>query len=97
MKEKLEGAVMSKALDLLQEIWDTTYLDDASFLEYPIFDENDERFEQIKQALKRNEPMKPIQNNDPRFYDCPNCQENISSVENYCPDCGQKLDWSEWQ
>lgn len=30
------------------------------------------------------------------FYECPKCGETlIERHYNYCPDCGQKLDWSE--
>lgn len=60
----------------------------------------------IKQALKRNEPMKVIlKDKGFEHYDvyCPKCKEYVgfkNSVReswawNYCPLCGQKLDWSE--
>ena len=49
----------------------------------------------IEKALQRNVALEPIQNNNPRYYDCPNCQENVSSDEDYCCYCGQKLDWSD--
>ena len=30
------------------------------------------------------------------FYNCPKCGEAvIGRCYNYCPDCGQKLDWSD--
>ena len=55
----------------------------------------------IKQALKRNEPMKvdletilSIRNSF--FYNCPKCGKPLRRYYNYCPDCGQKLDWSNW-
>ncbi len=60
----------------------------------------------IEEALKRNEPMKPLLK-DMGFghYDiyCPSCKEYIgyknsvrqSLTLKYCPDCGQKLDRSE--
>jgi predicted amidophosphoribosyltransferase len=32
--------------------------------------------------------MKPIDNS------CPKCKRNDIMYENYCPNCGQKLDWS---
>ena len=26
---------------------------------------------------------------------CPNCRKTVFYVENYCPNCGQHLDWSK--
>lgn len=26
---------------------------------------------------------------------CPSCNKTVFYVENYCPNCGQKLDWRE--
>ena len=26
---------------------------------------------------------------------CPSCSKTVFFVENYCPNCGQKLDWRE--
>jgi ribosomal protein L32 len=54
----------------------------------------------IKDALKRNEPMKPKHPvyNQHRLIGlislCPNCGEEVRG-DNYCPDCGQKLDWGK--
>jgi len=29
------------------------------------------------------------------FYNCPNCKGyNVMKRSSYCPDCGQRLDWS---
>lgn len=30
-----------------------------------------------------------------RYYDCPKCNEEIERYVDYCPYCGQKLDWIE--
>ena len=61
------------------------------------------RWDILEEALKRNEPMKPLLK-DMGFehYDiyCPSCKEYIgfrnsvreSLTLKYCPDCGQKLD-----
>ena len=62
-----------------------------------------EDYTNIKQALKRNEPMKPKRKRvNVGIYDeyriddyCPTCDEELIWESNYCPDCGQKLDWSE--
>lgn len=61
----------------------------------------DKDYNLLKQALKRNEPMKvdlvPIATlliYD--YYDCPKCGGKvIGNYYNYCPYCGQKLDWKE--
>jgi len=29
------------------------------------------------------------------YYDCPKCGETVRIYDNYCLDCGQKLDWSD--
>ena len=52
----------------------------------------------VFQALKRNEPMKvDLTTEHIWFYKCPNCGVgyNIMEGSSYCPDCGQKLDWSD--
>ncbi len=60
-------------------------------------------FSQIEEALKRNEPMKvdletTLSLIDGDYYNCPKCGDDdmlIGIRYNYCPYCGQKLDWSE--
>ena len=57
----------------------------------------------VEQALKRNEPMKPIYVEDCSYVGtaCPSCRGyNVRDEEytikwKYCPDCGQRLDWSD--
>ena len=57
----------------------------------------------ILQALKRNEPMKvdletTLSLIDGDYYNCPKCGDDdmlIGIRYNYCPYCGQKLDWSD--
>ena len=61
----------------------------------------------VEQALKRNEPMKvDLTTESDWFYNCPNCKGyiyncpnckgyNVMERSSYCPDCGQKLDWSD--
>jgi rRNA maturation protein Nop10 len=59
-------------------------------------------YDLLKQALKRNEPMKlktkrvKVSIDDYRIDDyCPTCDEELYTTSNYCPHCGQKLDWSD--
>ncbi len=59
---------------------------------------NDVNF--IREALKRNEPMKVDLASHPYwvnyFYECPKCKElGVKDFHNYCSMCGQKLDWSD--
>ena len=56
----------------------------------------------LRQALKRNEPMKLKTNNVQVSIDgyridyyCPTCDEELYTTSNYCPHCGQKLDWED--
>lgn len=49
----------------------------------------------LEQALKRNEPMKPIYEKD-GTRSCPCCKGNwLTPNFKFCSDCGQKLDWSD--
>ena len=43
----------------------------------------------IKQALKRNIPLLRHGN------DCPTCGLDFEYRDNYCGNCGQKIDWSD--
>lgn len=48
----------------------------------------------IKEALKRNEPMKP--NYGGRFPQCPVCKRLLHSIwQKYCDNCAQAIDWEE--
>ena len=53
----------------------------------------------IKQAIKRNEPMKVdlVTSYDGLLgcFKCPKCGETLRRYYNYCPDCGKALDWSD--
>ena len=48
------------------------------------------------EALEKQLPKKPApeEADGYMFFDCPVCKTSIQ-VENYCPNCGQKIDWSE--
>ena len=69
------------------------------------YEDSNGYFSQIEEALKRNEPMKVdletiLNLSYADFYDCPKCGKTVRDIinrryYNYCPDCGQKLDWSD--
>lgn len=57
------------------------------------------REEELKE-LKYREQRKVVKitdNDGWKLYECPTCREDLDELcgFNYCPDCGQKLDWSE--
>ena len=62
------------------------------------YEDSNGYFSRIEEALKRNEPMKVDLTTArfERFYKCPNCGGyNNMERSSYCPDCGQRLDWSD--
>ena len=51
-------------------------------------------YDLLKQALKRNEPMKP--NYGGRFPQCPVCKRLLHSIwQKYCDNCAQAIDWED--
>lgn len=56
---------------------------------------NEQRIDAIMKAV----PQKPriYELGGDYYYKCPwmACDENITKWYNYCPKCGQKLDWEE--
>ena len=95
---------MSKELEALKSIKGTiisSRMGDWGF-EYRYLSDIEstkKHFDIIEQALKRNEPMKvELVKHYVGFgyYKCPKCEKTIIEADyNYCPDCGQKLDWSD--
>ena len=47
----------------------------------------------IISALKKQIPKKPINRKGTTYFHCPVCESNM--LNDYCADCGQKLDWSD--
>ena len=53
--------------------------------------------EECRKAIERQIPKKPIMIKDTAetYYICSECEMGVDKVDdNYCSDCGQKLDWS---
>lgn len=46
-------------------------------------------------ALQVDEETEHIEVYASTYYNCPNCNEEIEIHTNYCPYCGQKLDWKQ--
>lgn len=52
--------------------------------------------EMIIQALEKQIPKRPDFTEDKEFVLCPCCNgKGLSDKQNYCDNCGQKLDWSD--
>ena len=50
------------------------------------------------EALEKQIPKKPIMRKDvaETYYICPECEWEVDKFDdNYCSDCGQKLDWAK--
>ena len=61
------------------------------------FDCYDNSVKVIADALEKQIPKKPIMRKDvaETYYICPECEWGVDKFDdNYCSDCGQKLDWS---
>lgn len=73
-------------------------------IDYQLTTDDVDWIENAKSALEKQIPKKPKGKTDPMFGDttivCPNCGNanlanlfDISRVYDYCPNCGQALDW----
>ena len=50
--------------------------------------------ERAKRAVRKTEiKMKPVEHDFKIAFCCPNCGEKFLICNNYCPECGQALDW----
>ena len=47
------------------------------------------------QAIEKQIPKKPKTDDRYVMYICPCCNDFIKVSHNYCPNCGQELDWSD--
>ncbi len=95
---------MNKELDALKRFSHdfNEYIYDCNLIDHEEYRENlksiDKDYDLLKQALKRNEPMKI---DSPNYYGfgyfkCPKCKDIVvEEYDNYCRECGQKLDWSD--
>ncbi len=103
MNKELEA--LQKLRDLVEYLTRIDYVpkdlrDEVKELLIKSYKDSNGYFSQIEEALKRNEPLKV----EPEtfashswgvFYNCPNCGEKVGIYDNYCLDCGQRLDWSD--
>jgi len=59
----------------------------------PMADEIIEALTELERLQKKEVPMKV--NGDENDWGCKNCDSTIEHQYPRCPNCGQKLDWSE--
>ena len=86
---------MTKEFVALKKMWNRLLHNEV--------DEAEKYFDFVVKALQRNEPMKPIIADEYLEPECPMCLEKLNRYyyesrskytgDNYCPDCGQKLEW----
>ena len=90
---------MTKALETLERLgrYEITHDEQINYT----WDLSDTvEYEIVKQALKRNEPMKVLISNNTGMFSgkCGNCGKLFYKRDgrlNFCYSCGQKLDWSD--
>ena len=98
---------MSKELEALQKLRDlvenltridympTELRNEVKELLIKSYEDSNGYFSRIEEALKLNEPMRPIYEKD-GTRSCPCCKGNwLTPNFKFCSDCGQKLDWSD--
>lgn len=80
---------MSKELEALKEIYDGRTMTQKEYIFF-------------EQLVRFNEPMKVKRktyltdiNCDGPIGLCPNCNRFVKDIYRRCPDCGQRLDWSD--
>ena len=59
---------------------------------------NGEEIDAAIESLEKQIPKKPIMRKDvaETYYICPECEWGVDKFDdNYCSDCGQKLDWAK--
>ena len=104
----MKGNIMNKESEAL-EAMRADVIDFRDIIENSSYS-TDEDYKIVKQALKRNEPIKPKvawKNEEDKnivAYRCLNCNgslgaklDNKPMFPNFCRHCGQRLDWSDEQ
>ena len=93
-------------LNYIDQLLDLAEINDIFFLTSRAFNEF---AGEVREALANGKPMKPvIEQGAPSYYggawicrdyySCPKCGEEVGRGDdraNYCPECGQKIDWME--
>ena len=64
-------------------------------------EDKEKALEILEKLVERDKPMKPIKDNRHVFtqYNCKVCNSRVDIPQlkeiNYCPKCGQRIDWSD--
>lgn len=106
--ERFNNRVVSKELEALErfnngvvffygkDLYERNIIDDE--LRRKNLEIINEEYNLLKEALKRNEPMKPsvLTIGAHEIYGCTNCHKSLPykpDSYNYCPYCGKKISW----
>lgn len=82
-----------ESLQTLQEYCYNRHAMDDNNPESP-WSQGNEALDVAMDALEKQVPMRVIEGRFAGLYDCPKCEGAIESRGyQYCPSCGQKLDW----
>ncbi len=59
--------------------------------------ENNYALDYAIELAKRDEAMKVVRTENEGFIElqCPECYHDVSSLDDFCSSCGQRLDWSD--
>ena len=73
------------------------YLEDGNcWMHYKDIDVDGIELRPYLAKKKENNGLKPLPKDESHeYYGCPSCRHIVSSVQNYCENCGQKLDWRD--
>ena len=85
-----------EALESIKKEINATFVDKEGKRWYSTRKEDDERYIIIKQTLERNTPMKLVTEGIGQEPTCNNCfNHEPNKYDNYCANCGQKIDKEE--
>jgi len=57
---------------------------------------DNELYDAIYKIVKKEDPLKPMYDKQEETYYCPCCKKDFGYDNyDYCPDCGQHINWSE--
>ena len=86
-------------IDFLHAILGRLSIEEIDYSDYcQMTDYLDEIEYRVKQLEKKQDPMKPTYDHRYAELGCSVCGNMVSGLEeplNYCPECGQKIDWED--